>query len=79
MVSEMNLVLKGEAAVRTTPTCSKQRRRIRNVSKPSIPLPPQLARVNLNPAGIDIGAEEHWAAIPSGRDTVLGVKSFVDS
>ncbi|MPZ77002.1 MAG: IS110 family transposase [Deltaproteobacteria bacterium] len=34
-----------------------------------MPLPPQLKRVNLDAAGIDIGAEEHWAAVPPGRDT----------
>ena len=33
-----------------------------------MPLPPQLQRVNLNAAGIDIGSEEHWAAVPPGRD-----------
>ena len=55
-----------------TPTSSKQRRGVRVVSQPKVPLPPQLKRVNLDAAGIDIGAEEHWvlsrqAAIPKGR------------
>jgi transposase len=54
--------------VSTTPT-SKQRRGVRIVSKTKVPLPPQLKRVNLNAAGIDIGAEEHWAAVPPGRNT----------
>jgi transposase len=31
-------------------------------------LPPQLAAVNLHAAGIDIGAEEHWVAVPPGSD-----------
>ena len=53
----------------TTPTSSKQRRGVRIVSKPKVPLPPQLKRVNLDAAGIDIGAEEHWAAVPPGRNT----------
>ena len=53
----------------TTPTSSKQRRGVRVVSQPKVPLPPQLKRVNLDAAGIDIGAEEHWVAVPPGRDT----------
>ena len=53
----------------TTPTSSKQRRGVRVVSKTKVPLPPQLKRVNLDAAGIDIGAEEHWAAVPPGRNT----------
>jgi hypothetical protein len=40
----------------------KRRREVRIVSKRKVPLPPQLKRVNLNAAGIDIGSEEHWAA-----------------
>ena len=31
-------------------------------------LSPQLEQVNLNAAGIDIGSEEHWVAVPAGRD-----------
>jgi hypothetical protein len=42
---------------------------VRIVSKPKVPLPAQLKRVNLNAAGIDIGSEEHWAAVPPGRDS----------
>jgi hypothetical protein len=42
-----------------------------------VPLPPQLKRVNLNAAGIDIGSEEHWAAVPPGRDSEgRDVRSF---
>ena len=51
-----------------TPTRAKRRRQVRIASKPKVPLPPQLQRVNLNAAGIDIGSEEHWAAVPPGRD-----------
>ncbi len=32
-------------------------------------LPPQLAAVNLHAAGIDIGATEHWVAVPPDSDT----------
>ena len=32
-------------------------------------LPPQLATVNLHAAGIDVGAEEHWAAVPACDDS----------
>ena len=28
----------------------------------------QLEQINLNAAGIDIGAEEHYVAVPKGRD-----------
>jgi hypothetical protein len=28
----------------------------------------QLEQINLNAAGIDIGAEEHYVAVPQGRD-----------
>ncbi len=35
-------------------------------SKPT--LPPQLAAVNLHAAGIDIGAEAHWVAVPPSDD-----------
>lgn len=31
-------------------------------------LPPELSHVNLDAAGIDIGAESHWVAVPEGRD-----------
>lgn len=31
-------------------------------------LPPELRRVNLNAAGIDVGAEGHFVAVPDGRD-----------
>src|SRR5574341_525558 len=32
-------------------------------------LPAQLAAVNLHAAGIDIGAQAHWVAVPPGSDT----------
>jgi hypothetical protein len=54
--------------VSTTPTRVKRRGEVRVVSKRKVPLPPQLKRVNLNAAGIDIGSEEHWAGVPPGRD-----------
>ena len=66
----MNPLVKGGAPVSTTPTRGKRRREVRIVSKRKVPLPPQLKRVNLNAAGIDIGSEEHWAAVgnlPAGR------------
>ena len=50
----------------TTPTRAKRHPKVRRVSKPKVPLPPQLKRINLNAAGIDIGSEEHWAAVPPG-------------
>ena len=31
-------------------------------------LPPQLAAVNLHAAGIDVGAEAHYVAVPSSDD-----------
>lgn len=31
-------------------------------------LPPQLQHINVNAAGIDIGAEQHLVAVPEGRD-----------
>ena len=52
----------------TTPNRAKRRRQVRIASKLKVPLPPQLQRVNLNAAGVDIGSEEHWAAVPPGRD-----------
>lgn len=41
---------------------SKRRRRTHSG------LPAQLRHVNLDAAGIDIGAESHWVAVPEGRD-----------
>jgi transposase len=32
------------------------------------PLPPQLAQVHLNAAGIDVGSEFHFVAVPADRD-----------
>jgi hypothetical protein len=31
-------------------------------------LPRELQTVNLNAAGIDVGAERHYVAVPEGRD-----------
>ncbi|MGH9880644.1 MAG: IS110 family transposase, partial [Pyrinomonadaceae bacterium] len=38
-------------------------------------LPAQLQHINLNAAGIDIGAERHMVAVPEGRDEV-SVREF---
>ena len=38
-------------------------------------LPPHLQHVNLNAAGIDIGSDQHWVAVPEGRDNV-SVREF---
>ena len=42
--------------------------RTQKKSSVSHSLPPQLATVNLHAAGIDVGAEEHWAAVPACDD-----------
>jgi len=73
----MNPLIKGGVPVSTTPTRGKRRHEVCIVSKRKVPLPPQLKRVNLNAAGIDIGSEEHWAAVPPGRDSEgRDVRSF---
>jgi len=33
-------------------------------------LPPHLRRINLNAAGIDVGSDQHWVAVPEGSDEV---------
>lgn len=38
-------------------------------------LPRHLRHINVNAAGIDIGATEHWVAVPEGRDEV-SVRKF---
>jgi transposase len=43
----------------------KKRSRRRKASRS---LPPELQHVNLHAAGIDVGAQSHWVAIPRGRD-----------
>lgn len=43
--------------------------RKRKTSSGSDSLPPQLATVNLHAAGIDVGAEEHWAMVPACDDS----------
>ena len=50
------------------------RRPARNV-RPAATLPAHLPPLNLNAAGIDIGATSHFVAIPAGRDTVT-VREF---
>jgi transposase len=44
-------------------------------STPSPAAPPSLPPLNLNAAGIDIGATSHFVALPPGRDTV-SVREF---
>ena len=41
-------------------------------------LPPELSRVNLNAAGIDVGASSHFAAVPEDRweQPVRGFEAF---
>ena len=39
--------------------------RTRKNSAPAHALPPQLDPVNLHAAGVEVGAEEHWAAVPA--------------
>ena len=40
-------------------------------------LPPELRRVTLNAAGVDVGAESHYIAVPEGRDPAGGdVREF---
>jgi hypothetical protein len=43
--------------------------RKRKKSAPADAVPPQLATVHLHAAGVDVGAEEHWAAVPAGDDS----------
>jgi transposase len=45
-----------------------QPRRRRSGPSRKTSLPPELQHVNLNAAGIDVGAEAHFAAVPPGRD-----------
>jgi hypothetical protein len=43
----------------------------------AVTLPPELHQVNLNAAGVDIGAESHYVAVPAGRDPEGGdVRTF---
>ena len=43
-------------------------RRRKKPGRAKVPVPPELKHVNLNAAGIDIGSEEHYVAVPPGRD-----------
>lgn len=38
-------------------------------------LPRHLQHINIHAAGIDIGSEKHWVAVPEGRDEVA-VREF---
>lgn len=48
-----------------SPTKSRGRKRARHKAGQ---LPPGFEQVNLHAAGIDIGAESHWVAVPADRD-----------
>ncbi len=51
-------------------TKPRKRRRLRSKKKSAqsaAELPAQLEQVNLNAAGVDVGATEHWVAVPAGR------------
>lgn len=43
-------------------------------------LPAELQKINLNAAGIDVGAESHFVCVPDGRSetTVREFKSFTN-
>ena len=58
------------------PRASKPKRSVKRRHAPvKVELPVELKSVNLNAAGIDIGAKRHYVAVPEGRDTVA-VKQF---
>jgi hypothetical protein len=46
----------------------KRKSKTRRPKPAETPLPESLRRVNLHAAGIDIGATEHWVAVPPGSD-----------
>lgn len=56
----------------------KKKSKTRRKKPAEAPLPESLRRVNLHAAGIDIGATEHWVAVPPGSDEkpVRGFGSF---
>ena len=54
---------------------AKRKKRARSHTFKITNLPAQLQRLNLNAAGIDIGAERHLVAVPEGRDEV-SVREF---
>jgi len=39
-------------------------------------LPPQLAQVNLYAAGIDVGSQSHWVAVPTELAPEQAVREF---
>jgi len=45
-----------------------KKRTARRNRKKQAQFPGHLSHINLNAAGIDIGAESHWVAVPEGRD-----------
>ena len=56
-----------------SPTIYLEAKMTQSPRRPSRPLrrttlPRELQHVNLNAAGVDIGAEAHFAAVPAGRD-----------
>ena len=46
----------------------EKRKRRSKKSQQQTSLPKSLEQVNLNAAGIDMGAESHWVAVPVDRD-----------
>jgi transposase len=54
---------------------ARTKRRPRRHEPVKLELPIELKNVNLNAAGIDIGAKRHFVAVPEGRDLV-SVKEF---
>ena len=52
---------------KTRPRKTRRRRSKKKPSESATELPAQLEQVNLNAAGIDVGATEHWVALPAGR------------
>jgi len=54
---------------------SKRKKKAKSQSFKVPTLPQQLQHLNLNAAGVDIGAERHLVAVPAGRDPV-SVREF---
>ena len=70
-VGEIELVRRSTPAAIRNPQLAKEelmRKKRRYRGSQNTSLPAQLQEVNLNAAGIDIGSEEHWVAVPPGRD-----------
>ena len=47
---------------------NKKRKRSKKKKMNSKELPKHLSRINLNAAGIDVGSEAHYVAVPEGSD-----------